>query len=262
MATGKITARLLILTLVAGVILAAVGCGGSITGSTIIETREMDFAGFTELEVSNAFEVDISRGDVYFVSITANDNLFQHLDIHQSGKTLYIGLKQPRIYFNSTQKAAIVMPDLDSLDLSGASSGDVRGFSFSHPAEFDLSGASSLYILDMAAGDTEFDISGASGVSGSMTIADGEFNLSGASTIELEGSADDVSIEASGASHVRLADFPVTNAEVNLSGASSAVIDASGDLSGDLSGASRLSYIGSPTLGSITVSGGSEIRRQ
>ena len=151
------------------------------------------------------------------------------------------------------------MPDLTRLTLSGASKGEVRGFSVGHQIEFNLSGASSLHIDELETGDTEFDLSGASKVSGVIKIANGEFNLSGASAIELEGSAVDISIEASGASHVRLADFPLSNARVNLSGASDATVNASGRLDCDLSGASKLNYSGNPTLGSINTSGGSTI---
>ena len=77
--------------------------------------------------------------------------------------------------------------------------------------------------------------------------------------MELDGSADDVDVQASGASKVELSDFPVVDADINLSGASSTTINASGRLDGNLSGASRLTYIGHPTLGSINASGGSSI---
>lgn len=262
MATRRVAAYLATLAVIMGLFASVAGCGGSLTGSSNIITREMYYSNFTKLEVSSAFEVDISRGNSYFVSITANDNLFQHLDIRQEGKTLHIELKQPRIYIRTTQKAAIVMPDLYRLELSGASKGEVGGFSSEDPIDLDLSGASSLYINNFEAGDAEFDISGASKVSGSIKTADCNFVVSGGSTVELDGSAGDVAIEASGASKVRLPDFAVNNAKVDLSGASKATINASGRLDGNVLSASELSYVGNPTLGSIVISGASEIKKQ
>ena len=262
MANKKMAGWLLAMAVVLGLLVPAVGCAGALTGSSNIETREMNYTGFTKLEVSNAFEVDISRGDTYFVSITANDNLFEHLDIHQNGKTLNIGLKQPRIYVRTTQKVAIVMPDLDRLELSGASRGEVRGFISDNPVEFDLSGASSLEINDLEAGDTVFDISGASEVLGYIKTADCSMDISGASTVELVGSAVDIYIKASGASKVRLPDFPVKDAEVELSGASNGTINASGRLDADVSGASELNYTGGPTMGIIELSGGSRLNQK
>jgi hypothetical protein len=80
-------------------------------------------------------------------------------------------------------------------------------------------------------------------------MGDARLNLSGASDIELEGSADDINLGASGASDTKLASLSVADAKVSLTGASSAVVNASGTISGGLSGASRLQYLGSPTLG-------------
>ena len=114
----------------------------------------------------------------------------------------------------------------------------------------------------MKTGNTNFMLSGASKASGSIEMADGRFDLSGASSLELEGSANDIDIEASGASHVQLSNFSIVNVEINLSGASDATINARGRLEGDLSGASKLSYMGNPTLGNISTSGSSTISQR
>ena len=56
-------------------------------------TWEYEFADFTNVDVSSAFTVDITQSDSYSVSITVNENLLDYLNVYQSGKTLYIGLK-------------------------------------------------------------------------------------------------------------------------------------------------------------------------
>lgn len=233
-----------------------------ITGSGSLETRDMDFGNFTDLDVSHAFDVDVDRGDSYQVSITVDDNLLDYLDVRQTGQTLHIGLKGLHAFANVHLEAAITMPDLGDLTLSGASHGDVSGFISADPLGIGLSGASSLEMDNLVAGDTEFELSGASAVSGSIEIADGDFDLSGASVIDLDGLANDVSIEASGASRVKLADFLVINATVHLSGASSGTINASGTIDADLSGASHLDYMGDATLGSVETSGASSINKK
>ena len=124
-------------------------------------------------------------------------------------------------YFSKIRQAG-----LERLDLSGASRAEVDGFSSSHTVDFNLSGASNVDIDDMKAGNTRFGLSGASSASGSIEMADGRFDLSGASSLELEGSAKDINIQASGASHVDLSDFSVSDADINLSGASDTIINA------------------------------------
>jgi hypothetical protein len=241
------------------------GClGGVIIGSGNLDTQEMDFIGFTCVEAGYAFEVKIVQSDLYRVSITADDNLFEHIQVSQEGETLKLGVKPILGYVSGTLRADITMPALDRLDLSGATRGTVEGFSSSGDFDLDLSGASSLDMSDMAAGDIRFDLSGASRVGGVITASgDAQFDLSGASKVELVGSATDMAIEASGASAVELADFPVNSANVRLSGASQATVNlVDGRLDADLSGASKLSYIGEPTMGDISTSGGSTVSKK
>jgi hypothetical protein len=80
----------------------------------------------------------------------------------------------------------------------------------------------------------------------------------GASTVTLEGSTAELSVEASGASKLELADFTATTAEVTLSGASGATLNVEERIdSADVSGASRLRYLGDPDLGDVTTTGAS-----
>ena len=265
MATRK-TMRFIALVIIMSMLTIGTACipgiGPTVTGSGKLAAWDFDYSDFTRIEAGYAFEVNITKADSYLVRITVDDNLYEYLDVSKRGDTLHIGLKPNYNYGNITQKAAINLPDLRRLGLSGASKANIKGFSSSHSVDFDLSGASRTDISIMRTGDTHFELSGASHVSGGIEMADGRFDLSGASSLELEGSANDVSIEASGASHVRLSDFSVVDAEVNLSGASNATVNASGRLDGDLRGGSRLDYIGNPTLGSISTSGGSTISRK
>lgn len=262
MKVKRVTIYLLTLVLAVSVLTVAYGCGPPITGSGKLETKEYDYSDFTKVSVGSGFVVTVTRGDSFSVSITADDNIFQYLDIRKVGNTLYVALKRPRIYLHTTQEALVEMPALRVLELSGASRGDVSGFSTADSLKIELSGASNLDLDDMKAGDTDFDVSGASRVDGSIEIADGDFNISGASTFGVEGSAGDVSIEVSGASSAKLGNFAVVDVTVEVSGASNATINAGGRLNADISGASRLYYLGNPTLGDIEVSGASTVSQK
>lgn len=263
MKIGKTMGYLVAIVAISGLFATVTGCGTrAVTGSGNLETWEMDYSDFTRVEVDSAFEVEISQADSYRVSITTDDNLYRYLDVSRRGNTLRIGLKLIRMYFNTTRKAIVTMPDLQRLSLSDASECQVSGFESGNPVDFDLSGASDLYVDNLKAGDTKFGLSGASRASGIMQMADGKFDLSGASRLELEGSANDISIGASGASTLGLGDFPVSDVDIHLSGASVATINASGRLDAHLSGASKLDYTGDPTPGGIDISGGSSINKK
>ena len=237
------------------------GCRGvtqAIIGSGNLITQEMDFTDFTKVEISHVFQAKVTRSDSFSVAITVDDNLLEYVVVRKSGNTLRIYLKAGYAYIGTTKMVEITMPKIDKLSLSGASQGEVSGFRSSDSLEFEASGASYLNINDLKAGDTGFEISGASHISGSIEISEGRFNVSGASSINLEGFASDIFIEVSGASQADLANFPVSNATVSISEASVAAINVSGSIDGDVSGASRLIYLNDPAL-TIEMSGDSTV---
>lgn len=258
------------LALMAVLLLMLAGCGETfvpgygppVTGSGVLKTQELNYSNFDSIVVGSAFQVDVSRAVAFSVSITMDDNLFEHLRVDQHAGTLNIGLASNYTYIRTVKKAAITLPVLHRLELTGASKGNADGFSSSDRAEFNLSGASDLNIVGIKSGDTRFEISGASHASGDIEVADARFNVSGASTAELKGSAANLYLEVSGASNARLSELTVADANVNLSGASRASIDASGRLDAEVSGASTLNYVGNPTLGRINTSGGSTVNKK
>jgi len=238
------------------------GCSSisdAIVGSGDLITQEMDFADFTKLEIGHVFQAQVTRADSFSVSLTVDDNLLEYVTVRKSGNTLSIYLKGGYAYIGTTKIVEITMPKLDKMSLSGGASGVVSGFRSLERLELAASGSSTLYIDDTKAGDTSFKISGASRVSGGIEITEGRFDVSGASSLELEGDARDISIEVSGASHADLADFSVSNAAVNISGASVATVSVSGSIDGNVSGASRLTYLGGNPALTIEASGDSTV---
>jgi len=84
--TSIIVAVLMAVLLTSGL---SMGCvRGEVTGSGTLDTQEMDFSDFTRVEVGYAFEVEIVRSDSYTVSITADDILFEYVQVSKEGETL------------------------------------------------------------------------------------------------------------------------------------------------------------------------------
>jgi len=250
------------LPVLAGVLMLSgvlTGCADMLQGSGKLETRQMDFSDFNKLDVSYAFEVEVTRGDSYHVAIAADDNLFDHLQVNKSGSTLKIGLKPLLNLRRTTLRAEVTMPELAGIELSGASQGTVTGFGSTADLDVETSGASSIELADISAGDVDVKASGASRITGDLKAGDVRFNVSGASTVQFEGSGGNIDADVSGASHLKLAVFPVNDADVSFSGASDGTINASGKLDVDLSGASKLVYLGEPRMGSMNISGGSKL---
>jgi hypothetical protein len=211
-----------------------------LTGSGNVVTQEEAISDFDKVDISHSFGVDISQGESFSVVIRIDDNLVEHLQVEKQGSTLKIGLKPDvSIVSNATLEAEITMPELAGLDLSGASDATISGFKSTNNLTVDLSGASSLR-GDIESGDASFD-------------------LSGSSDANLTGSGGNLTLDASGSSDVDLSEFPVADANLEVSGASKAVVNASGRLDVGASSASEVYYLGDPTLGEIDTSSESSV---
>jgi len=243
-------------------VLLLVGCSsfGIIKGSGNVVTTEFNFKDFSRVELSSAFHFEITRADNFSVVVATDDNLVSRLDISQSGKTLTIKLK-PASYSNTETRATIKMPDLEMLDISGASQGTVKGFKSSGDLDLKTSGASRVEI-DLESGDTWLQASGASQITGQIKAQKMEIEVSGASRCEISGTSGNTRYIISGASQAITGSLLVQNANVEVSGASKAVVNTNGNLDIDISGASRLEYYGSPVMGKVNVTGASTLTRK
>jgi hypothetical protein len=94
----------------------------------------------------------------------------------------------------------------------------------------------------------------------------GALSLHVAGAVDLTGAAsrfDNLTLDLSGAGRINLADVPVTDADVDISGAASVTLRmAGGRLSGDLAGSSSLEYFGTVSAETIDKSGFVNVRHR
>jgi hypothetical protein len=216
------------------------GCTGDIiNGSGNLTTETHDLRDFSRIEAHSGFELEVTMSATFSIEITADDNVQEYIEVAQSGDTLSIRLRGTRFYNAVTLRARVTMPNLYQIELSGGSQATVTGFSSSHDFKAELSGGSQL--------------------SGDVSAGDAEFELSGGSQLEMEGSGEDLFIDASGGSRLDMEDFPIDDASISLSGGGRATINISGTLNVELSGGSRVEYVGEPDLGDLELSGDSKV---
>lgn len=201
-------------------------------------TRTFDFRDFDELEMGNAFHVNVTAGSSFAVSATGERNDLDDLNIFvQDGRLV-------ARYNNSWKNRRrmdidITMPDLESAEFSGAVEAMVEGFENLPSIEFDLSGASKC----------DFDGAG-------TTL---KFELSGASELNLQGKMKYLDGELAGASDLNAFDLEAEESKLRVSGASDAKVWVTKLLDVKANGASNVRYRGNPKV-EKDVSGGSSVR--
>lgn len=233
--------RHLILVLCAAAVALMVGCDffPLVQGSGYLTTSTYNFTDFSTIAATQACRVHVVPDTAYSVSVTSDDNLLPYLEVRRNGAgAVLIGLAQGNNYHGITFNAEVHMPVLVGLDLSGASEARVdSGFASTQPLDATLSGASLADIKGLSCTAVNADISGASSLSIGGTIASETLIVSGTSTANLLACA-------------------ATRATVAVSGASEAWINA-GQISLSASGASKLYYLGNPSIQTNNLSGAS-----
>lgn len=224
--------------LVAGLAAAASACS-AVVGSGNMITIDIPVADFSRVEVSNAFDVNVTIGEVPSLSLRIDENVEPHLDVGVSGDTLRIGLESGISFREVTLEADFTVPSLDWIEASGAVE---------------------MHLENQLTGDNlQIELSGASFLDGPVEVQSMTAAVSGASELVLTGRVGSLTVDASGASQLALLELAVDQMDVRLSGASNADVSVGGTLSANLSGASSLRYRGEPTITGVESLGASSI---
>ncbi len=126
----------------------------------------------------------------------------------------------------------------------------------------NASGAVDFLITDLIKSEElTVRFTGASDFSGKLECGSLNLNFTGASDVEIMGSADKVVADLTGASKLSGASFKVIDAELKATGASTIKLGVSGALGANATGASSITYYGSPKSLSTRASGASSVKK-
>jgi len=201
-----------------------------------------DFSGFQSVDVGSIFNTEIFAGSDWDVSVSGRERDLEDVVVKVTNGALNINFKRDISRWDRNRKEVkvhIVMPELESLDLSGAAKGRIYGFDQQY-MDINLSGASV----------TEMDVN----------LKEVNVDLQGVSRLNLSGRGESLEAEVSGASSLDAEDYEVDYAVVNVSGASKARVHVNKELEIDASGGSSVRYSGNPTIRSDRASGSSIIK--
>ena len=218
--------------------------GEHIHGDGNIKKENRSVSTFTGVDVSGGLDIYVKQDSATSVTIETDANLQQYiitrvedgvLHIYQENNTSIEGTKGITIHVSN--------PSFNSFEASGAC--DIRGenkIQYANEIQLHATGASNIE-LDLNAPKVSGEISGASG-------------------LKLSGTTKDLMINASGASNAKCYELMTENADVDLSGASSANVFASVKITGEASGASDLRYKGSATTVTVNTSGAGSVKKE
>ena len=269
------------------------------TGPMVEKTY--DFTNFTAVEVSDSFNYNIQQGTAYSITVSVRQYLTDKVDVHQSGSTLSVGMKNNTLLFGADDNytVTITMPQLNSLTASNSAQGTASGFSSTNDLTLNAADSSRLD-AELTAGKTAMNISDSSRVTGNITAADTQIKLSSSSdlnmnlqtghtvinatdssdirgtlqaadcqitlnnssTCTLSGSAHAVIISAGDSSDMNSPGFTLQSANVTLSGSSDASIQVVNNIDINVTDSSTLNYSGDPVVGKISIRDSSNVNHK
>ena len=157
---------------------AAFSFGSGKKGSGDMETRTMSLDQFEAIQMSAAFDLEISFGDKQKVEVTIDDNLWDILDVNVRGDWLKLewdGNCRP----SGKCRVEIVMKKLEEVEISGAGDVEISDFD-GHKFKYRLSGAGDLE-MDGKVDILDVKISGAGNVdTRDLKAQSAKVNISGA----------------------------------------------------------------------------------
>ena len=207
------------------------------TADYVKENRNV--GDFSRLEIGGAFKLYISQGDKVSLTIEADQDDIKDIITEIEGNTLRI--YPSRNWGNMFNDVTIwlTIKDLEYINFSGAV--EVTGEGTLEFSEIDL------------------EVSGAAEIRMNFNASKFDAEFSGASEVDLAGKSTTGYIELSGASEFDAQNLEFQDLNVDVSGASSAKVWATGTLTIDASGASDIRYKGSPKV-SLDESGASTVK--
>lgn len=196
---------------------------------------------YKSLKVKNAIRVEY-RHDIDTLQIIADSSILSKIKVNYDNEGIEIYASD----FRRSYSVTAIVPaskDLKSIEIGGASS-------------FTSDGEIKTEKLDI-------EVSGASHFDANIDCQSLEVSVSGASSAEIGGKAVNANIEVSGASKLSSnGEYLNTDyADVDLSGASTAEIICNKNITGEASGASKLSFRGAAKA-DVSTSGASKAVRK
>jgi hypothetical protein len=206
------------------------------------QTITYDMTGFESIRIASVFKAEIFQGDDWEVLLRGDEEDLEDVMIKMQNDNLEVNYSRDLSGWDSGREAVYIylrLPELESLELSGAANAIVKGF-IQNLMQIDISGAASA----------EMDIN----------VDDVDIDLEGMSKLRLYGTGNAMDVRITGASSLDAAEYQVNSATIDASGVSHVNVNASELLEVDASGGSEIRYSGNPVIQSERATGSKIIK--
>jgi hypothetical protein len=212
----------------------------TIRNSGITVKQEVNFTGFSKIDIKSGFELFLNQDGTESVFIVTDQNVLPYIEYFRKGEEITFRMKKG--YQATCKSVQIFISAKNISELSG-------------------SGGSSLVVESVLEGNKiKLLLSGGSTFTGKINVDKMHVLQSGGSNSKISGSTVNLNAKLSGGSELIGPDYVVEYLDLDFSGGSSANLTVTGELSVSGSGGSKLKYSGGGRIAKSSLSGGSSIK--
>ncbi|GGE29872.1 head GIN domain-containing protein [Psychroflexus planctonicus] len=207
----------------------------------IEETRTL--SGYTEIEISGNFEVELVQGIAGKINIMAESNMLEHIVTEVQKGSLRIEVaKKMNLKPNEQIKITVPFEELEEIVMSG--SGNLHSKKPIEARKFEVkkSGSGNMYLS----------------IDASRSLA---ITKSGSGNIEVDGKTKKLSLISSGSGDFKNEKFVADQVDIKLSGSGQIYLTCKDELSEKVSGSGNVKYKGNPSKKDIKTSGSGKVEK-
>jgi hypothetical protein len=196
---------------------------------------------FNEVEISGKFDVKILNGNDYSVELIGPEREKEKYNIYRAGETLVI-----EYLYQGRKNLKLDLKNLRDLDPNA----DEMRINITMPSleKLEATGFGSIRFENFSTDDMDIETRGPIRLRGELYTQRLTVSLTGKSEAELSGRSNKMNARLEFASKLRAYDLEVSDATVEVSGASSAKVNVSNNLEIEEGVASSVDYRGQPSV--------------
>jgi hypothetical protein len=212
-----------------------------VKGDGNITTMNYNVTDFQNLDLTGMFSVTLNHGDTPSLVVETDENLQDLIKNKVEDNTLKIFSEKEVVYRPSKMNLYITYKSLEGIKSAGA--------------------CEILATQPIKGGRFAMELSGAADIKLEVDVEELKTIASGASSLKLSGLARQHTIDMSGAGNIEAANLITQTTKIVLSGAGSAIINASQVLDASLSGIGSIRYVDEPVSKVFNTSGLGSIKK-
>jgi hypothetical protein len=214
-----------------------------VTGNGKIITENRNVSDYDKIDVAGSFEVILVKGKEGAISIKADENLMEYIEIEVKNGNLKI---QPEkgYQLRSTKTIIITVPYEMIETFSLAGSGNVSSADVLNATDLNLN----------LAGSGEIDLP--------VSTKNLTSHIAGSGNIKLSGNSDVFRCEIAGSGNLEGDDLKATASHINIAGSGNVKIHAVSEIHANIVGSGDVIYTGNPAIEKSKSIGSGSIRKK